>query len=848
VKKLKKYLTTLIIFLSILNIAAQDESYFQYIFPKPGSKFISTQTTLIFRLFDKWMNKINPNHIRVRIEGAKSGKHNCKIIFADQNQVILVKPNPPFLSNEKVSVKVSFENKSFVETLSSHFFTSRNNNIPHKTNIECSHINLEQNNITQIQTSGQVKILNGVSVPNDFPHIDISTLEETASGKIFIANRGTPPYMMILENDGTPYFYKRLPWSTHNFKLHPTGTMTQWYGDPLNTFVELDEKYNVIYEFRSPGYSIDGHEIQLLPNGNYLVIVSNWQSIDMSQIVEGGKVNAMVKGNIVQELDRNGNVIFEWRSWDHFNIYDAVHLNLTAHNIDYTHMNAIAVDYDNHLLISSRHLSEITKINRQTGEIIWRFGGVNNEFEFKNDEYGIFYQHDIRPVPGVPNHYTLFDNGNYRTPLFSRAIEFQLDTLNRTATKVWEYRHNPDRYSVNMSNVQRLPNGNTLINWAQNHLPKVTEVTPDGEIVYEMNFIEPANCYNTFRFEWESGIDIPYLIAEPYSDKVTLIFNKFGDKYVSEYRVYGGTSPDSDLLLATSSEPFVHLMNLENFQTYYFRITAVDSNGVESGSSNEEEIYVKFIEPGENLILNGNFSQDMEHWELDKSDSVIAWAVVEDGVLQIQIDSSGTQNSDIKLYQNNIEIIKNIPYVLEFDVWSSEPKIIEVKVKKMFEPFTDYSRIGLISSTSQEQHYRHEFTMNEISDLSAQIVFECGQNVSDFYIDNITLYNDLKTNLAHASHQTKTFTLFSNYPNPFNPVTVISYQLPVISDVELSIYNLLGQKIAILVSGKQEAGFHQLEWDASGLSSGIYYYRIEVADPPRRTGEFQDVKKMVLLR
>ena len=59
--------------------------------------------------------------------------------------------------------------------------------------------------------------------------------------------------------------------------------------------------------------------------------------------------------------------------------------------------------------------------------------------------------------------------------------------------------------------------------------------------------------------------------------------------------------------------------------------------------------------------------------------------------------------------------------------------------------------------------------------------------------------------------------------------------------VDLSIYNLLGQKVATLVNTRQQAGFHQVEWDAGHLSSGVYYYLI-------KTGEFQDVKKMILVR
>jgi hypothetical protein len=85
------------------------------------------------------------------------------------------------------------------------------------------------------------------------------------------------------------------------------------------------------------------------------------------------------------------------------------------------------------------------------------------------------------------------------------------------------------------------------------------------------------------------------------------------------------------------------------------------------------------------------------------------------------------------------------------------------------------------------------------------------------------------------------FILYQNYPNPFNPATMINYQLPMTSDVDISIYNLLGQKVWTLLNERKQAGYHQVKWDASGFASGIYYYRIEA-------GEFRDVKKMILLR
>lgn len=87
----------------------------------------------------------------------------------------------------------------------------------------------------------------------------------------------------------------------------------------------------------------------------------------------------------------------------------------------------------------------------------------------------------------------------------------------------------------------------------------------------------------------------------------------------------------------------------------------------------------------------------------------------------------------------------------------------------------------------------------------------------------------------------ESFALFQNYPNPFNPKTMINYQLPMLSKVELAIYNILGQKVVTLVNKKQDAGQYTVEWDASAFASGIYLYRLN-------TESFTKTKKLILLK
>lgn len=130
-----------------------------------------------------------------------------------------------------------------------------------------------------------------------------------------------------------------------------------------------------------------------------------------------------------------------------------------------------------------------------------------------------------------------------------------------------------------------------------------------------------------------------------------------------------------------------------------------------------------------------------------------------------------------------------------------------------------------------------------------------GEITVAFALVGATSLADLKTNSANAKAKYNSivavgnqsailperFSLGQNYPNPFNPTTNISYSLPKASDVAVKIYDILGNEVRTIESGFKNAGNYNINFDATGLASGIYYYKIQA-------GDFSDVKKLTLVK
>lgn len=597
------------------------------------------------------------------------------------------------------------------------------------------------------QNTGDPVVLGGVSIPLDFPRVNVTLNDNPEEGNILLSNINrnlSTYYAMILDNTGAPVWYQRYETERFDFKKQPNGWITMHVvvkGNRWNDhFIALDSTYTQVKRFDPPpGYYADAHELLLFDNGNYMMIGGRFERYDMSSKVPGGAYNATIRINDIIEMDADGNVVWTWNCMDHLDPSDALHMDLTQSSLDPFHLNSIQVDTDNNLLVSSRHLSQVFKINRSTGQIMWRLGGNKDSFSWVDNAERISYQHDMRVLPN--GNYTLFDNRTTESGHRSRALELSLDISAKKVYTIWKYSHTYQIKSGGMGNVQRLPNGNTLINWGDEPYPVLTEVRPDGSRAFEMSFEDENDSYRVFRVPWNGKAKKPYLILEASPDRITLIFNKFGDGDVDYYNVYAGITPGPEEVIATSEQPFIHLsQELENDKHYYFRVTAVSSTGQESDFSNEEDVLVQIIPAGQNMVRNGDFANGTTYWSLQSTNGASAsFSTTADTSLHIDIQDGTDTDWNVMLYQPNIQLLTGRRYLLEFDAWADRPRALDCRVRQVQSPYTNYSKMGMVWLASQKKHFSHEFIMEESSDAEARLAFYAGASNYDVYLDNVSL-------------------------------------------------------------------------------------------------------------
>ena len=154
-----------------------------------------------------------------------------------------------------------------------------------------------------------------------------------------------------------------------------------------------------------------------------------------------------------------------------------------AEVLDWTHGNTVSFGPRGNVVLSLRSLDQVLSLTPDFKTIEWRLGGVNSDFAFPEPSDRFYGQHSAYELPG--GHVVMFDNGRHRPEGdYSRGLELALDFTTMTARKVWEYRHQPDVLSWNVSSVDRLANGNTLVNFGvapdADDPIMLVEARPDG--------------------------------------------------------------------------------------------------------------------------------------------------------------------------------------------------------------------------------------------------------------------------------------------------------------------------------------------------------------------------------
>jgi hypothetical protein len=382
-----------------------------------------------------------------------------------------------------------------------------------------------------------------VYLPSRFPRLDVThDALGSAPGVVGVTlsegNAGTDHFETALDRNGVPVYVRRLARNSMDFKRQLDGTLTSSRpatsaGREGHALHALDEQLRTTSVHETVGLrNTDGHDSIRLPNG-HLVLLS-YEFDEATRLTD----------SVIQELDDDGDVVFEWNSADHIDPDTETVLRLGA-NGDYAHINSVQKMADGHFLASFRHTSSVMKIARfadqgfAPGEVMWRLGGKLSDIEFVDDPYpgGPCAQHTAYET-GTGT-IVIFDNGSWRAfgdnPLcvdpedrtgpsverpFSRVTEYAVDAAAGTATLEWSYEQvmddadgNPTRMgAIFAGSAIRLANGNTLVNWAPDRRAVATEVTPEGNIAWQVSDTHPTISerffsYRAFRFELPDAID-----------------------------------------------------------------------------------------------------------------------------------------------------------------------------------------------------------------------------------------------------------------------------------------------------------------------------------------------------
>jgi arylsulfotransferase ASST len=375
-------------------------------------------------------------------------------------------------------------------------------------------------------------------------------------------------------------------------QLNGADVLCWWEGENNNgigtgEYVFVDANYREMRRLTGArGAKVDLHELLLTPNGTALVFVA--EPIKKNRLT-GQSLPWPVMDCIVQEVDlATGALRFEWHAADHIAPEESLTPQPTKADAvyDYIHGNAIEVDSDGNLLVSARNTSAIYKVDRRTGNVIWRMGGKRSDFEVSPDA-AFGWQHDVRRRPDGT--ITLFDNAHGSaddtTGHPSRAIVIRPDEARKVVALVREYRHPTPLIASSQGNVQLLPSGELFVGWGST--PWFTQFAAGGETVFDANFPAAKQSYRTLRFAWSGRpVEPPAIAVERRSaDSLSVYASWNGHTGVASWQVLGGPSAASLEVVASAERAGFETAIEAATTAALIAVRALDAAGAVLGSS-----------------------------------------------------------------------------------------------------------------------------------------------------------------------------------------------------------------------------------------------------------------------
>ena len=354
-------------------------------------------------------------------------------------------------------------------------------------------------------------------------------------------------------------------------------------------YLIFDSSYRELARFR-PGNGLNGdhHEFLITERDSALFTVYRALPMDLSSF--GGPPEATVMDGVVQELDiETGEVLFEWHSLDHVGLGESTSGPGSDQNepYDYFHLNSIAEDVDGGLLIGARKTSTVYKVDRKTGQILWRLGGKRSDFEM-DSKARFAFQHDARRHPDGT--VTLFDNRGETMDEPSRGIRLSLNEQSMTATLLREYVIPERPFATFQGNVQDLPDGNVFVGWGS--APYVSEHDRVGKLHFEARFPGEVESYRVFRFPWSGQPnDRPVVAVEPGPEnRATLYASWNGATEVDAWEVMAGPKPDGLEPLGSAPRKGFETAIALTTDEPYAAVRAKDRSGRTLGASEAIEL------------------------------------------------------------------------------------------------------------------------------------------------------------------------------------------------------------------------------------------------------------------